>query len=105
MSDETVEKVRFSRGQKFRLSPKGIEAKEAYTLMIKEAQSGTGRAQFDAARPAGVRPAGSTPRTGSSSWSSEREIEPFRRRCSTSMGVALPRRRSRRPSSGCSRAE
>jgi hypothetical protein len=50
MSDETMEKVRFSRGQKFRLSPKGIEAKEAYALMIKEAQSGTGRANFDAAR-------------------------------------------------------
>ena len=50
MSDESTEKVRFGRAQKFRLSPKGAEAKEAYALMVKEAQSGSGRAEFDAAR-------------------------------------------------------
>lgn len=64
MSDETVEKVRFSRGQKFRLSPKGLEAKEAYALMIKEAQSGTGRAQFDAARAGWGAPRGLSPEDG-----------------------------------------
>ncbi|WP_224367782.1 hypothetical protein [Hyalangium versicolor] len=50
MSDERGEKVRFGRAQKFQLSPAGVEAMEAYSLMIKEAQSGLGRAQFDAAR-------------------------------------------------------
>jgi hypothetical protein len=52
MSDETVEKVRFGRAQKFRLSPKGSEAAQAYSAMIEAAKDGTGRAQFDAARAA-----------------------------------------------------
>ena len=52
MSDETVEKVRFGRAQKFRLSPKGSEAAQAYATMIETAKDGTGRAQFDAARAA-----------------------------------------------------
>lgn len=50
MTDETVEKVRFGRGQKFRLSAKGNEAVSAYTLMVEKARAGSGRAQFDAAR-------------------------------------------------------
>ena len=58
MSDEGAEKVRFGRAQKFRLSPKGIEAMQAYALMVKEAQSGTGRAEFDAARAAWCKPLG-----------------------------------------------
>ena len=52
MSDESGEKVRFGRAQKFRLSPKGIEAKTAYSAMIESAKEGSGRAQFDAARAA-----------------------------------------------------
>ncbi len=52
MGDETVEKVRFGRAQKFRLSPKGSEAAASYALMIEGAKEGTGRAQFDAARSA-----------------------------------------------------
>lgn len=50
MNDETSEKVRFGRGQKFRLSSKGNEAVAAYTLMVEKAREGSGRAQFDAAR-------------------------------------------------------
>jgi hypothetical protein len=50
MNDETGEKVRFGRGQKFRLSSKGSEAVSAYTLMVEKARAGSGRAQFDAAR-------------------------------------------------------
>jgi hypothetical protein len=49
MSEET-EKVRFGRAQKFRLSPKGAEAAASYAAMIEAAKSGSGRAQFDAAR-------------------------------------------------------
>ncbi|MBN1207519.1 MAG: hypothetical protein JXB05_21790 [Myxococcaceae bacterium] len=58
MSDETVEKVRFGRTQKFRLSPKGAEATAAYSRMIEGAREGTGRAQFDAARAAWSAPLG-----------------------------------------------
>ena len=51
MQDEDKpEKVRFGRAQKFRLSPKGSEAANAYATMIQSARSGSGRAQFDAAR-------------------------------------------------------
>ncbi|OJT22061.1 hypothetical protein BO221_25325 [Archangium sp. Cb G35] len=50
MKDEALEKVRFGRGQKFRLSSKGNEAVSAYTLMVEKARGGSGRAQFDAAR-------------------------------------------------------
>ncbi|REG37749.1 hypothetical protein ATI61_101736 [Archangium gephyra] len=50
MNDESGEKVRFGRGQKFRLSQKGNEAVSAYTLMVEKARGGSGRAQFDAAR-------------------------------------------------------
>ncbi|HEX5745494.1 MAG TPA: hypothetical protein VFZ09_04565 [Archangium sp.] len=50
MKDETGEKVRFGRGQKFRLSSRGNEAVSAYTLMVEKARAGSGRAQFDAAR-------------------------------------------------------
>jgi hypothetical protein len=52
MSDGNEERVRFGRAQKFRLSPKGTEAKAAYSLMIEGAKTGSGRAQFDAAREA-----------------------------------------------------
>jgi hypothetical protein len=58
MSDETVEKVRFGRAQKFRLSSKGVEATAAYSRMIEGAKEGTGRAQFDAARAAWGAPLG-----------------------------------------------
>jgi hypothetical protein len=64
MSDEIAEKVRFGRAQKFRLSPKGTEAMEAYALMVKEAQSGTGRAEFDAARSGWGAPRGLTSEDG-----------------------------------------
>ncbi|KFA93738.1 hypothetical protein [Archangium violaceum] len=50
MKDEALEKVRFGRAQKFRLSSKGSEAVSAYTLMVEKARAGSGRAQFDAAR-------------------------------------------------------
>lgn len=50
MKDEALEKVRFGRGQKFRLSSKGNEAVSAYTVMVEKARAGSGRAQFDAAR-------------------------------------------------------
>ncbi|WNG58228.1 hypothetical protein F0U59_28395 [Archangium gephyra] len=50
MKDEALEKVRFGRGQKFRLSSRGNEAVSAYTLMVEKARAGSGRAQFDAAR-------------------------------------------------------
>ncbi|MDY7225252.1 hypothetical protein [Hyalangium rubrum] len=52
MSDETPEKIRFGRSQKFRLSQKGTEAVTEYKLMLEKARSGSGRAQFDAARAA-----------------------------------------------------
>jgi len=58
MSDETGEKVRFGRAQKFRLSPKGTEAAQSYAAMIEAAKDGTGRAQFDAARAAWGAPLG-----------------------------------------------
>jgi hypothetical protein len=58
VSEETPEKVRFGRSQKFRLTPKGAEAAAAYKLMIEEARSGSGRAQFDAARAAWGTPRG-----------------------------------------------
>ncbi|WNZ63378.1 hypothetical protein QEG98_06425 [Myxococcus sp. MxC21-1] len=47
MSDE---KVRYGRAQKFRLSAKGTEAVASYSAVIEAARSGSGRAQFDAAR-------------------------------------------------------
>ena len=58
MKDEALEKVRFGRGQKFRLSSKGSEAVSAYTQMIEKAREGSGRAQFDAARGAWSAPRG-----------------------------------------------
>jgi hypothetical protein len=58
VSDGTAERARFGRSQKFRLSPKGAEAAAAYTLMLEEARSGSGRAQFDAARAAWGTPRG-----------------------------------------------
>jgi hypothetical protein len=64
MSDEPAEKTRFGRAQKFRLSPKGTEAMTAYALMVKEAQSGSGRAQFDAARASWSTPRGLAPEDG-----------------------------------------
>jgi len=48
--EDKPEKVRFGRAQKFRLTPKGAEAAQAYAAMIEQARSGSGRAQFDAAR-------------------------------------------------------
>ena len=48
--DDKPERVRFGRAQKFRLSPRGAEAAAAYAEMIQQARSGSGRAQFDAAR-------------------------------------------------------
>ncbi|SEM16611.1 hypothetical protein SAMN05444354_112156 [Stigmatella aurantiaca] len=58
MSDETKERVRYGRAQKFQLSPRGSEAVAAYELMLAEARSGSGRAQFDAARASWGAPRG-----------------------------------------------
>ena len=58
MGHESSDQVRFKRAQKFRLSSKGSEAAAAYAQTIEEARSGTGRAQFDAARTAWGTPRG-----------------------------------------------
>ena len=58
MGRESAEQVRFKRTQRFRLSLKGSEAAAAYAVMIEEARSGTGRAQFEAARAAWGGPRG-----------------------------------------------
>ena len=55
MSDE---KTRYGRTQKFRLSEKGAEAVRAYEVTIAAARSGSGRAEFDAARAAWGAPRG-----------------------------------------------
>lgn len=64
MREENEGKVRFGRAQKFRLSAKGTEAVTAYSTMIEGAKSGTGRAQFDAARQAWSGPRGLVPEDG-----------------------------------------
>jgi hypothetical protein len=64
MSEETSERTRFGRAQKFRLSAKGNEAVSAYTLMVEKARAGSGRAQFDAAREEWSTPRGLTPEDG-----------------------------------------
>lgn len=64
MSGEDVERTRFGRAQKFRLSAKGNEAVSAYTLMVEKARAGSGRAQFDAAREAWSAPRGLTSEDG-----------------------------------------
>lgn len=64
MREEGEGKVRFGRAQKFRLSARGAEAATAYTAMIEGAKSGTGRAQFDAARQAWSAPRGLSPEDG-----------------------------------------
>jgi len=64
MSEEGVEKTRFGRSQKFRLSEKGNEAVSAYSLMVEKARAGSGRAQFDAAREAWSAPRGLTAEDG-----------------------------------------
>ncbi len=61
MSDLKPEKVRYGRSQKFRLSEKGAEAVKAYELTIAAARTGTGRAEFDAARKAWSGPRGLVP--------------------------------------------
>ena len=61
LSDEKPEKVRYGRSQKFRLSAKGTEAVKAYEVTIAAARSGTGRAEFDAARKAWSAPRGLAP--------------------------------------------
>ena len=50
VDEDKPEKVRFGRAQKFRLSLKGDEAAKAYAEMIEKGRSGSGRAQFEAAR-------------------------------------------------------
>jgi hypothetical protein len=64
MSDETKERVRYGRAQKFQLSPRGSEAVAAYELMLVEARSGSGRAQFDTARASWGAPRGLTAEDG-----------------------------------------
>jgi hypothetical protein len=64
MSDESGEKVRYGRSQKFRLSPKGSEAAQSYAAMIEAAKNGTGRTQFDAARAAWGTSLGLSPEDG-----------------------------------------
>jgi len=64
MREESEGKVRFGRAQKFRLSARGTEAVTAYSAAIEGAKSGTGRAQFDAARQAWSAPRGLTPEDG-----------------------------------------
>jgi hypothetical protein len=64
MRDEQEGKVRFRRAQKYRLSAKGAEAVAAYATVIEGAQSGTGRACFDAARQAWSEPRGLTSEDG-----------------------------------------
>jgi hypothetical protein len=64
MRDENPERIRFGRGQKFRLSPKGNEAVSAYTLMVERSRAGIGRAQFDAARGDWSGPRGLTSEDG-----------------------------------------
>lgn len=61
MSDSKTEKIRYPRSQKFRLSPKGAEAVEAYEITIAQARSGHGRSEFDAARKAWGIPRGLAP--------------------------------------------
>ena len=61
LNDEKPEKVRYGRSQKFRLSEKGAEAVTAYEVTIAAARSGTGRAEFDAARKAWSAPRGLAP--------------------------------------------
>ncbi|MCY1077955.1 hypothetical protein [Archangium lansingense] len=64
MKIENSEKVRFGRGQKFRLSTKGNEAVSAYTLLVERSRAGMGRAQFDAARGEWSGPRGLTSEDG-----------------------------------------
>ncbi|MDC0707240.1 hypothetical protein POL68_02040 [Stigmatella sp. ncwal1] len=64
MSDETKDRVRYGRAQKFQLSPTGSEAVAAYELMLAEARAGSGRAQFDAARASWGAPRGLTAEDG-----------------------------------------
>jgi hypothetical protein len=61
LNDVKPEKIRYGRSQKFRLSQKGAEAVRAYEVTIAAARSGTGRAEFDAARKAWSDPLGLVP--------------------------------------------
>lgn len=61
MDETKPQKIRYGRTQKFRLSEKGNEAVKAYEQTIAEARSGTGRAEFDAARKAWSAPRGLVP--------------------------------------------
>lgn len=58
MSDESSSPTRLGRSQKLQLSSRGREAVQAYASMIELARSGTGRAEFDAARKAWGAPRG-----------------------------------------------
>ncbi|MCI0570168.1 MAG: hypothetical protein L0Y66_05400 [Myxococcaceae bacterium] len=57
-NDQSPDRVRFGRSQKFRLSSKGSEATASYSVMIEAARAGSGRGQFDAARDAWSAPRG-----------------------------------------------
>ena len=50
MSDESSSPTRLGRSQKLQLTSRGREAVQSYATMIAAARSGTGRAEFDAAR-------------------------------------------------------
>ena len=65
-AEETTERQRFGRAQKFRLTEKGNEAVSSYTLMLEKARagSGRGRAPFDAARDSWSGPRGITSEDG-----------------------------------------
>lgn len=64
MANDTADGARFGRSQRFRLSPGGVEAAAAYAQMIQQARSGTGRAEFEAARLGWAAPRGLVPEDG-----------------------------------------
>jgi hypothetical protein len=64
MASDTAGAARFGRSQRFRLSPEGADAAAAYARMIAEARSGSGRAEFDAARKSWAAPRGLVPEDG-----------------------------------------
>lgn len=47
-----ADRIRYSRSQKFRLSPRGLECVEAYNKAIADAQTGNGQSAFEAAKQA-----------------------------------------------------
>jgi hypothetical protein len=58
MSARNTEPIRLGRSQKLRLTAAGREAVDAHRLMVEQARSGSGRAEFEAHRAAWARPRG-----------------------------------------------